>query len=121
MTIQPHAAQVPVWTVGDRIRKAREINGWTQEELATASGLSRGTISTYEVGTAVSGRPVRYKRYALDAIAKAAEVDPDWLAGQGSGGGESFSSVNAIELMQYLLPLEGEWEPENLDDLEEAA
>lgn len=39
---------VPEWTRGDRMRKAREAAGLSQQELAEAIGVSRRSISAYE-------------------------------------------------------------------------
>jgi len=50
MSTQPHHYRVPAWTVGDRLRKAREESGLSQQELADAIGVSRNTISNHEVG-----------------------------------------------------------------------
>lgn len=36
--------------VGDLIRRAREYKGWSQEDLAKAVGVVRGTILKYELG-----------------------------------------------------------------------
>jgi transcriptional regulator with XRE-family HTH domain len=38
----------PVWTLGDRLRKARSQAGITSEQMAATIGTSRGTISNYE-------------------------------------------------------------------------
>ena len=40
--------QIPVFTRGDRMRKARENAGLSQQELADAIGISRRSISAYE-------------------------------------------------------------------------
>jgi transcriptional regulator with XRE-family HTH domain len=49
MTTQPSNEHIPVWTAGDRFRKAREDAGLTQTELADAIGVDRKTISAYEL------------------------------------------------------------------------
>ncbi|MRH93599.1 helix-turn-helix domain-containing protein [Nocardia sp. SYP-A9097] len=38
--------------VGAAVRRAREAAGWTQDELAAASGVSRPVIARIELGTA---------------------------------------------------------------------
>lgn len=68
----------PVWTLGDRIRKARETAGYgSQAELAAAAGLSRATISNAE-----NGRHTPHP-LALRAIAEACHVPVGWLIGTG--------------------------------------
>jgi transcriptional regulator with XRE-family HTH domain len=49
MSTQPSNEHIPVWTAGDRFRKAREDAGLTQQELADAIGVDRKTISAYEL------------------------------------------------------------------------
>lgn len=49
MSTQPSTEHIPVWTAGDRFRKAREDAGLTQTELAEAIGVDRKTISAYEL------------------------------------------------------------------------
>ena len=38
----------PVWTTGDRLRKARESAGIASAEMSSRLGVSRNTISNYE-------------------------------------------------------------------------
>ena len=49
MSSQPNTLHVPEWTMGDRLRKAREVAGYSQAELALAAGISRQTISNAEL------------------------------------------------------------------------
>lgn len=65
---------VPSWSLADRLRKAREHAGLSQEELAEATGISRRTVSAYE-----QGHPVKIP--FLIAWAMACNVDMAWLAG----------------------------------------
>lgn len=46
----PMTGPIPVWTISDRLRKAREHAGLSQAELADAIGVSRNSISNYESG-----------------------------------------------------------------------
>ena len=59
MTTQT-VAFVPVFTVGDRLRKAREHLGMSQAEFALLTGISRRSISSYESGEAHPKRPVLF-------------------------------------------------------------
>ena len=38
--------------IGARIRTARQEQGWTQEKLATAVGVSRSAVAQWETGRA---------------------------------------------------------------------
>lgn len=40
----------PQWTVGDRLRKGRELTGLDRGEFAKEIGLSRNTVGKYESG-----------------------------------------------------------------------
>ena len=71
------AVHVPTWTLGDRLRKAREFAGLEQGELADRIGISRGTVSNYELSR--GQRPP--KRLVLRAWAEITGVPLDWLAG----------------------------------------
>ncbi len=49
---------VPEWTLGDRLRKAREHAGLTQAELAELIGIARSSVVSYEIGRTEPSRPV---------------------------------------------------------------
>lgn len=49
---------VPEWTLGDRLRKARETADLEQIELARDIGVSRNTVANYERGKTTARRPV---------------------------------------------------------------
>jgi transcriptional regulator with XRE-family HTH domain len=65
---------VPEWTVGDRLRKARELRGLEQGPFAALIGVSRGTVSNYERGAVE-----RYKPIVMNAWAAHTGVSVDWL------------------------------------------
>lgn len=65
---------VPGWTLQDRLRKARDVAGMDQQQLADAMGVSRRTITNSEQGH-VKVRSITVKAWAL-----ATGVDPGWLA-----------------------------------------
>jgi len=48
MTTAAEDGNIPTWTQGDRLRKAREWAGLDQDQLADRMGVSRGSISNYE-------------------------------------------------------------------------
>src|SRR5687768_905445 len=45
--------RIPVWTLADRMRRAREHAGLEQRELAAKVGISRATVSNAERGVVV--------------------------------------------------------------------
>ena len=66
--------RIPAFTVGDRLRKAREKTGLDQGEFAEEIGVSRGTVSNYE-GDKTEG----FKRPYVAAWAIRADVPVEWL------------------------------------------
>lgn len=75
MTEATHPATVPQWTIGDRMRKAREHAGLKQTEIASEIGIGRSSIINYEGGRAEPPRPV------LLAWAMCTGVSYRWLTG----------------------------------------
>jgi len=64
---------IPAWTPGDRLRKARESAGLSQQQLADRIGISRGSVTNYESDK----HPVR--RIVLNAWAAATGMNLEWL------------------------------------------
>lgn len=62
MTLE-HGGVVPRFTLGDRLRKAREHAGLNQGELAQILGVARNTVNRSENGFSVPMRVVR-RRWA---------------------------------------------------------
>lgn len=74
MTIQRvTGGNVPSWELQDRIARARRYAGLEQAELAEKAGLSRKSISNYEIGKTSP------RRSGLIAIAFATGVSLEWL------------------------------------------
>lgn len=67
------AGAVPSWTLGDRIRKARDHANLKQAELAELTGISRASIVSYEADKTAPRRP------GLAAIAMATGAPLWWL------------------------------------------
>lgn len=65
--------QIPQWTLGDRIRKAREAAGLEQTDLADALYMSRAAVSAWENGHT---KPNTRK---LVVIADVCGVPASWL------------------------------------------
>jgi transcriptional regulator with XRE-family HTH domain len=63
-----------VMTLAERMKQAREKSGLTQTELAKKVGVSQGTIANLESG-------FRKQPRNLLALARALNVDADWLDG----------------------------------------
>ncbi|OZI72004.1 helix-turn-helix domain-containing protein [Bordetella genomosp. 12] len=59
-------------TFSDRLRQARALRGYTQQDLARACGLSQSAIGSYETSQRLSSRSVR-------RLAMALNVSLDWL------------------------------------------
>lgn len=53
------------FTVHDRLRKAREFAGLSQDQLAEAIGVDRGTISNYETGATTRLKRIIIGQWAL--------------------------------------------------------
>ena len=71
--IAPMATKIPVWSIADRLRKARETTGMDQIEFSTHSGISRTSITNYEQA---KREP---KGLYLRAWAEATGVDIHWI------------------------------------------
>jgi len=64
---------VPEWTIGDRLRKARESADIGVSEMAEAIGISRNSVGNYEHGHTAP------KVIVLNACALATGVSREWL------------------------------------------
>lgn len=64
MTQQP-AGTIPAFTVGDRLRKSRELTGLDQTDFAAQLGVSRGTVSNYERSSTENRKPIVMRAWAL--------------------------------------------------------
>lgn len=80
-----------VETISDRLKKARARKGWTQGELATAAGVSQGTVGNIESGH-------RKSLASLVSIAEALGVSYKWLA-FGEGPELSLEEPRAVYLV----------------------
>lgn len=69
------SSRIPVFSLGERIRKAREDQGLSQAEFAIRLGVDRKTVSNWEG----SRNQPRYGDLML--IASVTDVNLPWLAG----------------------------------------
>ena len=72
------ATKYPAWSLGDRLRKAREQAGLKQEEMADILGVSPATISNWEKGQrhARGGEIEMVRRWAHET-----DVSWEWILG----------------------------------------
>lgn len=89
MTTLTVAGRVPQWTMGDRLRKARESAGMNQSQLEQVTGISRRTITAYEGGVRSPRRP------QLIAWAMATGVPLWWLAGTTPDGEDGLPRLDS--------------------------
>jgi len=91
------AGAYPEWTLGERIRKARDFAGLDQAELAALVDATRTTVSNWETGaTSPNQRKVR-------RVAMVTGVAVDWLR-DGHGpfwGGDGNSVTSGSSTDQY--------------------
>jgi transcriptional regulator with XRE-family HTH domain len=71
------AGVIPTWTVPDKIRKAREHAGLSQQELADRLSVTRTSVVNWERGHT---RPLRL---ILRLLAAETGVDEQWLSQEG--------------------------------------
>jgi transcriptional regulator with XRE-family HTH domain len=67
------ATQIPEWTLGDRLRKARTLTDLTQRSFAHQLGISEDSVKRYE------SMKFPIPRGLLLGWAVACGVDPVWL------------------------------------------
>jgi transcriptional regulator with XRE-family HTH domain len=88
----------PVWTLGDRLAKAREHAGLTQEEMAERMGVSHSSIAKYENDAA---QPRRFLT-RMEQWAAICGVELNWLLGIDNGWAARDSNPEPAEYMPSL-------------------
>lgn len=68
-----HPGTIPAFTIGDRLRKARELTGLEQGPFADELGIARGTVGNYE------HEHVAPRKVVLKAWAMRTGVPLEWL------------------------------------------
>ena len=85
MDAQTGRSRIPQWTVGDRLRKAREDSDLGVEQIATMLGRNRNSVTRYERASTVDLLVVR-------AYADITSTPMEWLLtgfGPEDGGGDT--------------------------------
>lgn len=75
MSISSSERQVPSFTLGDRLRKARELTGLDRKQFAEHIGIHRDSIAKYETDRTRPRPPI------LAAWSMATHVDLEWIRG----------------------------------------
>ena len=73
MTISTETRRYPAFTMGDRLRKARELTGMDRKEFAETIGIHRDSLAKYEADKQPPRPPV------VAAWALSTGVDVGWL------------------------------------------
>jgi transcriptional regulator with XRE-family HTH domain len=95
--INTSAAEVPTWTLGERLTKAREHAGVDIEEMAHRLGVSGRTIRNYE------NQAVRITRATIIAYATETRVPIDWLEDDDPSRSRCFREARPPNPMQQRL------------------
>lgn len=66
----------PEFTLGDRLRKAREVSGMDMQDLATMIDVHRQSIARYEQGIVVP------RKHIILSWSWATGVDAEWISGE---------------------------------------
>lgn len=94
MTANPNpvdrpVSAIPQFTLGDRLRKAREFSGLEMQDLAHEIDIHRQTVARYESGS------VRPKRHVLLSWSVATGVDLAWIQGTDQTGEQTATSTDS--------------------------
>lgn len=74
-------------TIGDRLKEARKVKGYSQDSLAKSIGTSRGVVTNIELNKIEEPQPL-----IVNAICNTLSINKDWLL-HGSGNMEINESV----------------------------
>jgi transcriptional regulator with XRE-family HTH domain len=79
MALADDSRNIPQWTRGDRLRKAREVAGLNQKDMAERFGVSRTTVGGWE-DDAQPTKGITLMEM-IDQWADITGVDAAWIAG----------------------------------------
>lgn len=85
----------PTWTLGDRLRKARDFADISSTDMAERLGVSRNTITNYE------NDHTRPSLLAVRAYANETGVDVEWLMGDVKS--RCFSAADPPEQLTFAI------------------
>ena len=92
-------------TFSDKIKRAREVAGLTQNELAQAAGVSQRTIASYESGGAIA------RRTTTERLAKALKVSVKYLTDEDcTDPTEDIEKDGYVEQARSLYGSKGAWD-----------
>lgn len=83
-------------TLGERLNYARKKNGYTQDSLATAIGVSRGVIFNLEKNK------TEPQAIVINAICSTLKIKKDWLV---NGKGEMEETIDTSQSAKVLAEL----------------
>lgn len=96
----PGRGSVPDFTLGDRLRKAREIAHMEMQDLATEIDIHRQSVARYESGAAIP------KRHVLLSWSMVTGVDLRWII---TGSAESTHDEQTTRTTDYEFPVDYEY------------
>jgi transcriptional regulator with XRE-family HTH domain len=100
MTDSPlDAGVIPSWTLGDRLKKAREFAGLKQPLLASELGIARSSITNYETDRTTPSKAV------IMAWALRCGVPYQWLRTGKIPTSAGKADLNHYSPLRYLRPL----------------
>ena len=105
----------------EKIRNARIAKGWSQDELAEHSGISRRTIQNYELGARLPKKRETYKVLAEtlgidESVLLDENVDFVLRANEQYGSTAMKQALNLVEDVRALWA-GGEMEEEDMDEI----
>lgn len=99
----------------EKIRNARTAKGWSQKELAEATGMSLRTIQNYELGARLPK-----KRDTYLALAKALDVNEDVLLDDNASfvlrANERYGSHGARQAWDMVADIAAMWSGGQMDE-----
>lgn len=99
----------------EKIRNARRAKGWTQKDLAQASGMTLRTIQNYELGARLPK-----KRDTYLALAKALDINEEVLLDDSASfvlrANERYGSRGARQAWDMVADLAAMWSGGEMDE-----
>lgn len=83
-------------TLGERLKKARKLHGFTQDGLAKMIGTSRGVITNIEHNKIETPQPL-----IINALCNALEISHNWLL-YGNGTMDNSELVKSAKILNEI-------------------